>query len=96
MADVRIDYGMVQNVADVCNTAAETLNTVNQILTGVADVVAASAFVGFVGAAVAEEIESIRASVSKLASTATMMNGDLNGAIKALRDGDLSGSQRFV
>jgi uncharacterized protein YukE len=96
MADIHMDYGMVQNVADVCNTAAETLNKVNQVLTRVADVVAASAFTGFVGTAAAEEIESIRQAVSKLAGSATTINGDLNGAIKAIRDGDLSGSQRFA
>src|SRR5258708_32459673 len=93
--DVQMDYAMVGTVADVCNTAADTLNTVNTVLATIAGVAAASAFVGFVGAAIAEEVESIREGVSSLASVCTTINGDLKTAINSLQSGDTSGAGRF-
>jgi len=94
--DVQIDFAVVQTMADVMSTTAETLGIVNNTLMGIEGVLAASAFIGFVGGAAAAYIENIRESVSSISDMATELNSDLNGAIKALRDGDFSGSQRFV
>jgi hypothetical protein len=52
---------------------------------------------GMVGnLALARYLDNIKPKVEALANTSKELSGDLQGAIKALRDGDYSGSQRFV
>src|SRR5690349_1354139 len=95
-SDVSMDYGTVQKIADTFKTGADTLNKVNQALEAVEAILTATAFIGLVGGAAAAEIENIRQNVSKVANICTTLDNDTVGAIKAIRDGDYSGSQRFV
>jgi len=94
--DVVIDFPVVQTMSDVVGTAADTLNGVNTALATVEGILIGSAFIGFVGAAAAAYIHNLRDGIGEIANICSELNGDLNGAVKALRDGDYSGSQRFV
>lgn len=95
-SDVSMDYGVVQTMADTFSTASDTLKAINTALEAVEAVLTATAFIGLVGGAAAAEIENIRQNVSSVSNVCSTMNGDCTGAIKAIRDGDYSGSQRFV
>lgn len=97
MAEVSMDFDTVQNMADGFRTAAETLQAVSTALEVAIAILKATAFLGLVGnAALAMYLEGIKPNVDRLAATCDELNLDLIGAIASLRDGDLSGSQRFV
>jgi hypothetical protein len=96
MADVQMDYGTVQTMANVLGTAAGTLSTVNGALATVSAILTGAAFLGGVSAAAAVYVENVRQYVSTCSSMCNELSSDVNGAIKAIRDGDMSGSQRFV
>jgi hypothetical protein len=92
-----MDFDTVQNMADGFRTAAETLQAVSTALEVAIAILKATAFLGLVGnAALAMYLEGIKPNVDRLAATCDELNLDLIGAIASLRDGDLSGSQRFV
>jgi hypothetical protein len=97
MAEVSMDYAVVESMAEGFRGAADTLNTVNSALETAAAILRASAFVGMVGnLALAQYLENIQPNVARLAVTCDELNSDLLGAVASLRDGDLSGSLRFV
>lgn len=97
VADVSMDYAVVEAMAEGFQTTADTLGAVNQSLEVAIAVLHASAFLGMVGnLALAHYLEGIQPNVARLASTCEEMSLDLIGAIIALRDGDYSGSQRFI
>ena len=57
----------------------------------------AAAWISFgATAAAAAYADRIRPNVDKAAQKMHELSGDITGAIKAYRDGDLSGSKRFV
>jgi hypothetical protein len=97
MAEVSMDFDVVQSMADGFRTASDTLQAVSTALEAAIAILKATAFLGLVGnAALAMYLEGIKPNVDRLAATCDEMNGDLIGAIVSLRDGDMSGSQRFV
>jgi hypothetical protein len=97
MADVSMDYGVVDNMSKVFNTSSEILNAVAKALEIASSILKATAMFGMVGnLALARYLDNIKPKVEALANTSKELSGDLQGAIKALRDGDYSGSQRFV
>ena len=97
MAEVSMDYDAVQQMADGFHDAAETLQAVSKALEVAIAILKATAFLGLVGnAALAQYLEGIKPNVDRLAQTCDELNMDLIGAITSLRDGDTSGSQRFV
>jgi hypothetical protein len=97
MAEVSMDYEAVQAMADGFRNSSEVLEGVSRALEAAISILKASAFFGLVGnAALAHYLEGIKPNVDRLAATCEEMNLDLIGAIVALRDGDYSGSQRFV
>lgn len=97
MAEVSMDFDVVQSMADGFRTASETLEGVSKALEAAIAILKATAFLGLVGnAALAMYLEGIKPNVDKLAATCDELNLDLIGAIASIRDGDLSGSQRFV
>jgi hypothetical protein len=97
MAEVSMDFDVVQTMADGFRTASETLEAVSTALQVAIGILKATAFLGLVGnAALAMYLEGIKPNVDKLAATCDELNLDLIGAIASLRDGDVSGSQRFV
>ena len=97
MAEVSMDYDAVQQLADGFRDASETFEAVSKALEIAIAILKATAFFGLVGnAALAMYLEGIKPNVDRLAATCDEMNMDLIGAIVSLRDGDQSGSQRFV
>jgi hypothetical protein len=97
MAEVSMDYGEVQKLSDGFRTASDTLAAVSQALEVAIGILKATAFFGLVGnLALAHYLEGIKPNVDRLSATCEEMSMDLIGAIISLRDGDNSGSQRFV
>jgi uncharacterized protein YukE len=97
MAEVSMDYDVVQQMADDFNDAAETLRAVSNALGVAVAILKATAMLGLVGnGALAFYLEAIKPHVDDLAETCDELNRNLIGAIASLRDGDTSGSQRFV
>lgn len=97
MADVSMDYGAVENMAAGFREAAQSLQAVDGALETASALLKATAFFGMVGnLALAGYLDNIKPKVEALAATCDELNSDLLGAIASLRDGDLSGSQRFV
>jgi len=97
MADVSMDYDVVQGISDGFGTAGDTLKAVSTALEAAINILRATAFVGLVGGLALERyLSGIKPNVDKLAATCEEMQLDLIGAITSLRDGDNSGSQRFV
>lgn len=97
MAEVSMDYDEVQRMSDGFGTSADTLRAVSQALEVAIAILKATAFFGLVGnLALAHYLEGIKPNVDRLADTCEELSMDLIGAIVSLRDGDYSGSQRFV
>lgn len=97
MAEVSMDYDAVQRMADGFSRSADTLQAVSKALEVAIGILKASAFLGLVGnMALAHYLEGIKPNVDRLAATCEELSMDLIGAIISLRDGDYSGSQRFV
>lgn len=96
-AEIHMDYDVVEALADQFDIAADTLHDMDRALETAIALLHASAFVGFVGnLALAHYLDGIQPAVTRLAATCNELSADLIGAIQALRDGDLSGSQRFT
>jgi len=97
MAEVSMDYDAVQRMSDGFRTSSETLQAVSKALEVAIGILKATAFFGMVGnLALAHYLEGIKPNVDRLSNTCEEMSMDLIGAIVSLRDGDNSGSQRFV
>jgi hypothetical protein len=97
MADVSMDYGVVETMANVHGTSGEMLDAVGKALRIASQILKATAMFGMVGNyAIAAYLDNIAPKVEKLAATNKELKQDLQGAIVSLRDGDQSGSQRFV
>ncbi|MCD4685438.1 MAG: hypothetical protein K8S97_05845 [Anaerolineae bacterium] len=97
MAEVSMDYDAVQTMSSGFNNAADTLQGVIQALEVAITILKVTAFFGLVGnIAMARYLEGIKPNVDRLAGTCEELGMDLMGAIVSLRDGDQSGSQRFV
>lgn len=97
MAEVSMDYDAVQRMADGFRNASDTLEAVGKALEIAIGILKATAFFGLVGnLALAHYLEGIKPNVDRLAATCEELSMDLVGAIISLRDGDYSGSQRFV
>lgn len=97
MAEVSMDYEAVEAMSDRFGTSSEALEAVSKALEVAIAILKATALFGLVGnAALAHYLEGIKPNVDRLAATCEELRLDLLGAIVSLRDGDNSGSQRFV
>lgn len=97
MAEVSMDYNAVQNMADGFRNSSDVLKSVSQALEVASSILKATAMFGMIGnLALAMYLDNIKPHVDKLAASCEELNLDLIGAIASLRDGDYSGSQRFV
>lgn len=95
--EVSMDYSAAQSISDVLRGAGDTLETVAKALEIAANILKATAFFGMVGnLALANYLEGIKPNADKLAKSCHELGMDVTGAIVSLRDGDVSGSQRFV
>jgi len=96
-AEVSMDYDAVQTMSDGFSTSCDILRGVSTALEVAIGILRATAMFGLVGnAALAQYLEGIKPNVDRLADTCEELSQDLVGAIVSLRDGDYSGSQRFV
>lgn len=95
--DVSMDYEVVENMAKVFNTSSKTLEIVSKALEIASAILKATAMFGLVGnLALARYLDNIKPKVDTLAKDTAELSKDCIGAVRSLRDGDKSGSQRFV
>jgi hypothetical protein len=95
--EVYMDIPVVQRMADSFGTCSDVLKGVSKTMEAAMNVLKATAFVGLVGGTALERyIAVIKPNVDKLAEKMSELQQDVNGAIRAYRDGDHSGSQRFA
>ncbi len=93
---VSMKFDEVENIAKGFQTASDALEAVSKALDAAIALLHASAILGGVGEAAAQALEQVQLEVKALAEMAKELNSDVTGAIKAIRDNDTSGSQRFV
>lgn len=98
MADeVFMDIPRVEQMSKSFETFGSILEGVAKALLAISIAMKAAAWVSFgATAAAAAYADRIRPNVDKAAQKMHELSGDITGAIKAYRDGDLSGSKRFV
>lgn len=98
MADeVFMDIPRVEQMSKTFETFGSILEGVAKALLAISIAMKAAAWVSFgATAAAAAYADRIRPNVDKAAKKMHELSGDITSAIKAYRDGDLSGSKRFV
>jgi uncharacterized protein YukE len=97
MAEVSMDYDAVQKMSSGFSDASDVLQGVSKALETAIAILKATAFLGLIGNfAMVHYLEGIKPNVDRLSATCEELSMDLMGAIVSLRDGDQSGSQRFV
>lgn len=95
-AEISMDFEIVTAMADNVLGAVHQLETVDQTLRAAIAKLYDSSFTGLVGDALVEDYTgTIQPQLANVATALGELHSDLLGAIGSLRDGDLSGSQRF-
>lgn len=95
--EVYMDIPAVDQMSKSFSTMGDVLEAVASAMEAISMMLKATAFVGLVGGyAVAAYIDRIKPRVKTASEKMQELSGDLRGAIGAYRDGDLTGSQRFV
>jgi len=97
MADeVFMDIPQVEKMSKDFKTFGDVLDAVSKTLEALSLLMKATAWISLgATAAVATFIDRIRPNVKKASEKMKELAEDLNSAIRAYRDGDLSGSRRF-
>ena len=94
---VYMDIPAVQTMAQGFHNFSDLLRGISKVMEAAMTTLKATAFVGLVGGAAVERYLSIiKPRVDKLSTKCEEINRDLNDAIKAYRDGDRTGSQRYM
>lgn len=98
MADeVFMDIPLVEKMVKDFQTFGDVLDAVSKALEALSMMLKATAWLSLgATAAAATFVDRIKPNVKKAADKMRELSGDIRDAIKAYRDGDLSGSQRFV
>ncbi len=98
MADeVFMDIPAVERMAKSFDSFGQALDGVAKVLQGISITLKVSAFLTLGGSAAASAmIDRILPRLKKLSEKMVELSGDIDSAVKAYRDGDLSGSRRFV
>jgi len=98
MADeVFMDIPRVEQMSKSFNTFGDILQGVAKALLAISIALKAAAWLSFgATAAAAAYADRIRPNVDKAANKMHELSGDITSAIKAYRDGDMSGSKRFI
>jgi hypothetical protein len=95
--EVYMDIPAVEKMSKSFDTFGEVLENVSKVLQGISITLKAAAFVSLGStAAAAVYIDRIMPRLKNAGQKMQELSGDLDGAIRAYRDGDQSGSQRFV
>ena len=95
--EVYMDIPQVEKMSKDFHTFGDVLEAVNKTLEALSMLMKATAWISF-GAttAIATYIDRIRPNVKRAADKMKELAGDLMSAIRAYRDGDLSGSKHFI
>jgi len=95
--EVFMDIPQVENMSKNFNTFSEVLNGVAKALEAISLTLKATGWVSM-GAtyAAAMYIDRIQPKVKKMGEEMKNISGDITSAVHAYRDGDLSGSNRFI
>ena len=98
MADeVFMDIPRVEQMSKSFQTFGTVLEGVGKALMAISIALKATAWLSFgATAAAAAFVDRIRPNVDKAGQKMHELSGDITSAIKAYRDGDLSGSKRFI
>jgi hypothetical protein len=98
MADeVFMDIPRVEQMSKSFNTFGDILKGVAKALLAISIALKAAAWLSLgATAAAAAFADRIRPNVEKAADKMHELSGDITSAIKAYRDGDMSGSKRFI
>ena len=98
MADeVYMDIPRVEQMSKSFNTFGDILKGVAKALLAISIALKAAAWLSMgATAAAAAFADRIRPNVEKAADKMHELSGDITSAIRAYRDGDLSGSKRFI
>jgi hypothetical protein len=95
--EVYMDISQVEKISKSFGTFGEILDAVAKTLEAISAVLKATAWLSMgSAAAVAAFIDRILPNIKRVAAKMTELSGDITGAIKAYRYGDLTGSKRFV
>jgi hypothetical protein len=95
--EVYMDIPRVEQMSKTFETFGSVLEGVSKALLAISIALKAAAWISAgATAALATYVDRIRPNVDKLANKMHELSGDITGAIKVYRDGDLSGSKRFV
>jgi GTP1/Obg family GTP-binding protein len=98
MADeVFMDIPQVEKMSKDFQTFGDVLDAVAKTLEALSMVLKATAWISLgATSAAAAFVDRIKPNVQKAAAKMKELSGDIQSAIRAYRDGDLSGSKRFV
>lgn len=95
--EVFMDIPQVEKMAKSFDTFGEVLEAVSKVLQGISMTLKVVAFVSLGATAAASVfLDRIQPRVKAARQKMQELSGDVDGAIRAYRDGDLSGSQRFA
>jgi hypothetical protein len=95
--EVYMDIPRVEQMAKNFQTFGSVLEGVSKALLAISIAMKATAWISFgATAAAAAYADRIRPNVDKAATKMHELSGDITSAIKAYRDGDMSGSKRFI
>jgi hypothetical protein len=96
MSQVSMDYGVVGNVAQGFDTAADTLSKAANIIEAALQVLRAAAFISFGATAMFERyLEGVKPRVEKLGATCQEMGQDLRDAIRDHQAADQDAAPTF-
>ncbi len=95
--EVYMDIPQVEKISKDFQTFGDVLEAVNKTLEALSMLMKATAWISL-GAteAIAAYIDRIRPNVKKAADKMKELSADISSAIRAYRDGDISGSKHFV
>lgn len=95
-SSVYMDVGYVTEMVQRFKQLGGVLRDIATALNFAKNVLRMTAFLGGVGAAAAQIIENFQKAVEQMSNKMIELSGDVDGALRAFRDGDTTGSQRFT
>jgi uncharacterized protein YukE len=94
--EVYMDVPAVRSIAKKFGEIGRTLQSVNKMLENLSKVLQVTAFIGFVGGAVAAQyINTIKPYVKQMADKCEELGKDLAASVTAYERGDQEGATRF-
>ncbi len=93
---VFMDVNYVSEMVQKFKQLGQTMREIAKTLDMVKNVLRLTAFFGGIGAAAAQVVENFQKVCEQMSNKLIELSGDVDGALRAFRDGDNTGSQRFV